>query len=212
MGVAEAAAVEVVLGEQEVHRQGSLREAAVQAPWAGRSGCIVDIRPMTFVRRWPSESISGEPAARFVGEICGLLDIVELRRTLLVALQPLLPSDYISLKEVGTDPEQVVAIIELAAPEGSFERWAALADENPLLRRYLATSDGRPYRFSDVIAQRDLHRLPLYREVYEPMGVEHQLAFILTAGPTACWRSPAAAAARTTATRSATSPTARVPS
>ena len=60
-------------------------------------------------------------------------------------------------------------------------RWAWHAHENPLLRYHQRTLDGRAYRFSDVISQHALHALPLYREVYAPLGVEHQLAFTLPA-------------------------------
>jgi DNA-binding CsgD family transcriptional regulator len=63
------------------------------------------------------------------------------------------------------------------------ELWVEHADENPLLRRYLRTLDGRAYRFSDVISVEQLHALPLYREVYQPLGVEYQLAFNLPANP-----------------------------
>jgi DNA-binding CsgD family transcriptional regulator len=43
--------------------------------------------------------------------------------------------------------------------------------------------DGRAYRFSDVISVEELQALDLYREVYAPMGVEHQIAFTLPATP-----------------------------
>jgi ATP/maltotriose-dependent transcriptional regulator MalT len=64
-----------------------------------------------------------------------------------------------------------------------YDRWARHAHENPLLRRYLETRDGRAYRFSDVTTPSELHALTLYRELYEPLGVEHQIAFVLPASP-----------------------------
>lgn len=113
-----------------------------------------------------------------VGDVCGLLEIEELREGLLSALHDAVRSDYVSLNEVGPGPEQVVAIMQPEVPELRL-RWAWHAHENPLLVHHQATHDGRAYRFSDVIATDELHELPLYREVYEPMGVEHQLAFTL---------------------------------
>src|SRR5262249_5852805 len=38
-----------------------------------------------------------------------------------------------------------------------------------------------PYRFSDVLTAAELHELPIWREFYAPLGIEHQIAFVLTA-------------------------------
>jgi DNA-binding CsgD family transcriptional regulator len=115
-----------------------------------------------------------------VGDVCGLLDLDDLRHGLLAALHRALPSDYVSLNDVGSTPEEVVSIMVPDAPQ-LMGRWQELAHENPLLRHHLRTLDGRAYRFSDVISSEELHALPLYREVYAPLGVEHQMAFTLPA-------------------------------
>jgi DNA-binding CsgD family transcriptional regulator len=117
-----------------------------------------------------------------IGDVCGLLDIDDMRHGVLAALHRALPSDYVSLNDVGPAAEDVVTIMEPDAPE-LLRRWQELAHQNPLLQHHLRTLDGRAYRFSDVISQRDLHALDLYREVYAPMGVEHQMAFTLPASP-----------------------------
>jgi DNA-binding CsgD family transcriptional regulator len=90
----------------------------------------------------------------------------------------------VSLNEIGPGPGEILALMrpEPADP-ASYDRWAEHAHENPLLQNYLRTQDGRAMRFSDVIPQRRLHASALYREVYAPMGVEHQLAFTLPAPP-----------------------------
>ena len=118
-----------------------------------------------------------------IGDVCGLLEIEELRRGLLAALGRFLPSDYISLNDVHPDPARIVTIIEPEAPAELLEVWSELAHENPLLRYYLRTLDGRAHRFSDVVSARELHELALYRRLYAPMGVEYQMAFTLPAGP-----------------------------
>jgi DNA-binding CsgD family transcriptional regulator len=118
-----------------------------------------------------------------VADVCGLLDLNEFRHGLLDALNRGLPSDYVSLNEVGSTPQSVVAVMHPEVAPEYYERYAAHAHENPLLQRYLQTRDGRAYRFSDVIAASDLHQLALYRDLYKPLGVEHQLAFMLPAGP-----------------------------
>ncbi len=118
-----------------------------------------------------------------IGDTFGLLEIEELRWGMLAALRQALPSDYVSLNDVGPTPETVVAIIEPDQPPSTFETWAIHAHENPILRHYQRTGDGSAKRFSDVLGGDQLHETPLYREVYEPMGVEHQLAFTLPGGP-----------------------------
>ncbi|HEV7585817.1 MAG TPA: helix-turn-helix transcriptional regulator [Solirubrobacteraceae bacterium] len=117
-----------------------------------------------------------------VGDVCGMLDLEELRHGLLAALHRVLPSDYVSLNDIGPSPDQIVTIMQPDAPE-LLPRWMTFAHENPLLRRYLRTLDGRAYRFSDVISPEELHELPLYHAVYAPLGVEHQIAFNLPASP-----------------------------
>ncbi|HWX96402.1 MAG TPA: LuxR C-terminal-related transcriptional regulator [Solirubrobacteraceae bacterium] len=115
-----------------------------------------------------------------IGDVFGMLDLDELRHGLLAGLHRVLPSDYVSLNDVGPSPEEIVAIMQPDAPE-LVSRWAQFAHENPLLRRYLRTLDGRAYRFSDVISREELHGLALYDEVYAPLGVEYQMAFSLPA-------------------------------
>jgi DNA-binding CsgD family transcriptional regulator len=117
-----------------------------------------------------------------VGDVCGLLDIEELRRGLIDALHRVISSDYVSLNDIGPLPGEVVALMEPDAPE-LMEAWERNAHENPLLRHYLRTLDGRAMRFSDVCTTEELHALTLYRELYAPLGVEHQMAFTLPAGP-----------------------------
>ena len=117
-----------------------------------------------------------------IGDVVGLLDIAELRSGLLASLHRALPSEFVSLNDIGPGPGQVVSVMVPDMPQ-LHARWAWHAHENPLLRHHRRTRDGRAYRFSDVIARDELYALPLYREVYKPMGVEHQLAFTLPASP-----------------------------
>ena len=127
----------------------------------------------------------GETDARLldlVGDVCGLLDLDELRHGLLDALHRALPSLYVSLNDIGPGPRDVVALVSPDASESSFEAWTRNAHENPLLQYYQRTQDGRAMRFSDVCTAEHLRGLSLYREVYEPMGVKHQMAFTLPAG------------------------------
>jgi DNA-binding CsgD family transcriptional regulator len=118
-----------------------------------------------------------------IGDIQGLLDLDELADGLLASLKRALPSDFVSINDIGPDRERVVSVVSPPQPDHLYRAYGEYAFENPLVARYLRTLDGRAYRFSDVTTTADLHRLDLYRHVYAPMGVEHQIAFTLPATP-----------------------------
>jgi DNA-binding CsgD family transcriptional regulator len=118
-----------------------------------------------------------------VGDVCGMLDLEELRFGLLEAIGRALPSSYVSLNEIGPGPDEVVALMRPEREPEEFELWARHAHENPLLQYYLRTQDGRAMRLSELVSSEELHALPLHREVYGPMGVEHQIAFTLPGSP-----------------------------
>jgi DNA-binding CsgD family transcriptional regulator len=77
----------------------------------------------------------------------------------------------------------VITVISPPQPDHLYRAYGEYAFQNPLVARYMETLDGRAYRFSDVTTPAEYHRLDLYREVYGPMGVEHQIAFTLPATP-----------------------------
>jgi DNA-binding CsgD family transcriptional regulator len=112
-----------------------------------------------------------------------MLDLDELTEGLLTALQRNVPSDFVSINDIGPDPSRVISVIRPAAPDHLYRAYGEYAFQNPLMRRYMETLDGRPYRFSDLISAAELHRLDLYRHVYRPLGVEFQIAFTLPANP-----------------------------
>ena len=118
-------------------------------------------------------------ALELVGDVYGLLEIDEFRPGLLAALRRAVPSDWVSLNEVGPDPTDTVAIAEPPLEHRWHKVWRAYAMENPLVVEYQRTKDGRPYRFSDVLSTEEFHALDLYREFYGQIGLEHQIAFLL---------------------------------
>jgi DNA-binding CsgD family transcriptional regulator len=77
----------------------------------------------------------------------------------------------------------VIAVISPPQPDDLYRAYGEFASQNPLMARYVKTLDGRAYRISDVISVEEYHRLDLYRRLYGPMGVEHQVAFTLQATP-----------------------------
>src|ERR1700730_2533871 len=113
-----------------------------------------------------------------IGDVLGLLELPDLREGLLVALDRAVPSDWVSINEVGPTPADMHSIIRPAVPERLHDTWAKHGQENPLIERFARTSDTRPYRFSDVVSRHELHSLALYREFYAELGVAHQIAIV----------------------------------
>jgi DNA-binding CsgD family transcriptional regulator len=120
-------------------------------------------------------------ALSLAGDVYGLLEIEEFRGGLLSALREAIPSDWVSLNEVGLERKHMFSIVKPPLEERWHEAWAAYGLQNPLLERVARTRDGRPHRFSDVVSVEELHNLDLYRELYGPIGLEHQVAFSLPA-------------------------------
>jgi DNA-binding CsgD family transcriptional regulator len=114
-----------------------------------------------------------------LGEVIGALDIEEFRGVLLDAVRRAVPCEWISLNDLGPEPDSTVVLIEPAFPPAAHALYARYAFENPLVARYQRTQDGRAYRFSDVATASELHATSLYREFYEPLGLHHQIAFTL---------------------------------
>jgi DNA-binding CsgD family transcriptional regulator len=114
-----------------------------------------------------------------VGDVQGLLDIEEFRHGLLDAMHRALPSDWVSLNDVGPGTTGVVAIVQPELDSKWLEVFARHVHENPLVRRLEETRDGRAYRFSDLVTQRELRSLAIYREFYGIIGLEYQMAFAL---------------------------------
>ena len=122
---------------------------------------------------------AGEVLLELVGGVMGLLSLDELRHGVLHALLRAVPAKWASLNEVG--PEGVVSLVEPPLDEEWFDRFAELARENPIYQRFARTQDGRAYRFSDVTTREELTATRLYREVYAPLGINHQIAVTLPA-------------------------------
>lgn len=118
-----------------------------------------------------------------IGDVQGRLDLDEFRVGLLASLSRLVPSDWVSLNDLGPNPTDSIVLIEPPFPPEDHALFASLAEENPLIRHYQSTGDGRAYRFSDLVTSAELHRLRLYREFYARIGLEHQIAFTLPPRP-----------------------------
>ena len=117
-----------------------------------------------------------------IAEVQGLLDLDEFRRGLITGLRRAVPAEWVSLNDIGPDPDSTTVLIDPEFPAEAHAVFARLAHENPLIARYQRTLDGRAYRFSDVVTPAQLRSLALYREFYGPLGLNHQIAFTLPSG------------------------------
>lgn len=151
--------------------------------WARVATLWNDDCEATDLRAWTMPRDSGT-LLELIGDVHGVLNLTEFRRGLLHALARAIPSDWVSLNDIGPDPDSTVVIIEPEFPGEDHTLFARLAHQNPLITRFAATGDGRAYRFSDVVTPGELHSLDLYREFYERIGLEYQVAFTLPHPPT----------------------------
>jgi DNA-binding CsgD family transcriptional regulator len=114
-----------------------------------------------------------------IGDASELLEIEEFRLGLLQALKRAVPSDWVSLNDIGPDPESISVIMDPPAEPELVEEFSRLAHQNPLIEHYNATHDGRALRISDVVSQEEFHSREIYQRVYQVLGVEYQIAFTL---------------------------------
>src|ERR1700691_4392678 len=88
-----------------------------------------------------------------IGDTQRLLELADLREGLLAALDRIVPSDWVSINEIGSNPDDVYVVVRPALPRRMHKTFAKHAHENPLVARFARTGDTRPYRFSDVISR-----------------------------------------------------------
>jgi DNA-binding CsgD family transcriptional regulator len=129
----------------------------------------------------PDSVVSDRRLLELIGDTGGLLEIEEFGHELLQALHRAVPSDWVSLNDIGPDPDTFWGIIEpaLTITIEQQQAFARYAYQNPLVERMTKTRDGRALRFSDVITPKALHRREIYTQYYALIGVEHQIAFTL---------------------------------
>jgi len=111
-------------------------------------------------------------------------DLSEFRAGAVALVRELVPCESASYNELrpGAPPIVVADPAGWLTPE-SVEIFDRFAGENPLITHYMRTGDGQPLRFSDFVSRRRLHGLTLYDQLYRPMGIEHQIAFVMPSPP-----------------------------
>jgi DNA-binding CsgD family transcriptional regulator len=103
----------------------------------------------------------------------------------LAVLPGLISCDACSYNEVNPARRQVVA---QTAPDGfafpgMVEAFHAHMAQHPLFGHYRATRDERAVKITDLLSLREFRQLPVYRNFYRLVGVDHQLAVMAPARP-----------------------------
>lgn len=121
----------------------------------------------------------------FVSDLAALESPGEFRSGVLPGLRDLVPCEIATFNEIDFEAETMQAAEDPAGAifDGALETFVRLGHQNPLVTMYQRTRDGRPYKWSDVISRRELHRTELYQAAYALMNVEFQIAFCLPAPP-----------------------------
>ena len=89
--------------------------------------------------------------------------------------------------EVEVDAETGEIFMILDPPEsvipGLHEGFARNVGQHPVITHHRETGDGSAHAISDFLTEEEFHATDLYGEVYERMGAEDQLSFILPSPP-----------------------------
>jgi DNA-binding CsgD family transcriptional regulator len=118
-----------------------------------------------------------------IGDVHGLLELEEFHRGLVVALQAAIPSDWVSINEIGPEPGEFWGMAEPQVPMEMREIFALYMHQNPLVAYMMESRRGSARRLSEMISFDDFHKLEVYRRFYGPLGIEHQIAFTLPQEP-----------------------------
>jgi DNA-binding CsgD family transcriptional regulator len=130
---------------------------------------------------WVDPVVSDDRLLRLIGDTEGLMELEEFAHELLHAVHRAVPSDWVSLNDIGPDPDTIWGIVEppLTITLEQQQAFSRYAYQNPLIERITQTRDGRAVRFSDLITPEELHAREIYTQYYALVGVEHQIAFTL---------------------------------
>lgn len=103
-------------------------------------------------------------------------------RRALRAVRHLIRCDVAALNDVDPDAGRLLYAMDppdFPTPAGAEAVLVELAEEHPLLAYVQRTGDGSARRISDVTTPAEFRSSALYRRLYGPMGVEHQMSVTL---------------------------------
>src|SRR5262249_31511020 len=113
----------------------------------------------------------------FLQEAYAQPDLDSFARCTVAALPRVVGATRVSYNEAHPRLGTIRAVI---APDDAAPRLTARQyREHPMFQRFLATGDGRAYKFSDFLTPRQLHATEMYQGHYRAIGVEHQMLVCL---------------------------------
>jgi DNA-binding CsgD family transcriptional regulator len=118
-----------------------------------------------------------------IGDTHGLLDLEEFRHGLCDALRRAVRCDWVSINEIGPVPGDHWSIVEPPLPIEAHEIFGRFMHQNPLVAYMMESRRGTARRLSEMVSLEEFHKLEIYRRLYGPLGLEHQIAFTLPQEP-----------------------------
>lgn len=118
-----------------------------------------------------------------IGDTHGLLDLEEFRLGLFSSLRRAIRCDWVSINEIGPEPGDHWEMVEPALPAEAHEIFGRYMHQNPLIAYMMESRRGTARRLSDMVSIEEFHKLEIYRQLYGPLGLEHQIAFTLPQEP-----------------------------
>ena len=127
-----------------------------------------------------THEIPWEPVLQVIGTVAEINDPSRFGLEVLNALSSAVPFDIGSFNEIDLDSGRAV-FVALPTEEDDVDQetrdaFPRLVQQNPILQYQDRTGDGSAHRLSDFLSTEALHRLELYQRVYQPRGVEFQVA------------------------------------
>jgi DNA-binding CsgD family transcriptional regulator len=120
----------------------------------------------------------------FLGRIYSLHDHGAFVQGLLEALIELVQGEVAAYAEIQADFSDA-QVWFLPAKLGTLEyvrKWKDHVRDHPLTQFYQATRESRAYALSSLMTQEENRQQRWYREIYQPIGQEDALAFLIAAG------------------------------
>lgn len=120
----------------------------------------------------------------FLHQIYAHRDLKTFPVQTLAALSQIVPADIRGYNEVNLRRQRLVTMVidppDALSPDDE-QIASQYLHEQPIVTAYKRTQDGRAYKISDFLPQRQFHRLTLYNEFYRQRLTEDLMAIILPA-------------------------------
>jgi DNA-binding NarL/FixJ family response regulator len=113
----------------------------------------------------------------FLREAYGQPDLDAYARYTVEALPRVVGAQRVSYNEAHPRVGTIRAVIK--PDDGHLRLNARQYRDHPMFQRFLATGDGRAYKFSDFLTRAELHATEMYQGHYRLIGVEHQMLICL---------------------------------